>query len=80
MAEPVLSPRALNRTLLDRQMLLERSLLSLTQVAEQMAVGYSRYFPADGQPVRTYHNAYLLRFAPDGRCAEFSEFYMLEGE
>jgi len=30
--------------------------------------------------VRTYHNSYLLRFAPDGRCAEFSEFYMLEGE
>jgi ketosteroid isomerase-like protein len=45
-----------------------------------VAVGYSRYLAADGQPERIYHNAYLLRFAPDGRCAEFSEFYMLEGK
>ncbi len=29
------------------------------------------------QPEQTYHNAYLLRFGPDGRCAEFTEFYML---
>ncbi|MBA2266394.1 MAG: winged helix DNA-binding domain-containing protein [Chloroflexi bacterium] len=46
MAEPVLSPRALNRTLLDRQMLLERSPLSLTQAAEQMGGIQTQYAPA----------------------------------
>ena len=45
-----------------------------------VAVGYSRYLATDSRPERTFHNAYLLRFAPDGRCAEFSEFYMLEGK
>jgi len=45
-----------------------------------VAVGFSRYRLTEGQPERTYHNAYLLRFAPDGRCAEFTEYYMLEGD
>ena len=45
-----------------------------------VAVGFSRYRASDTQPERTYHNAYLLRFAADGRCSEFSEFYMLEGQ
>ncbi len=45
-----------------------------------VAVGFSRYRLTEGQPERTYHNAYLLRFAPDGRCAEFTEYYMLEEE
>ena len=45
-----------------------------------VAVGWSRYAPQGDQPEQTYHNAYLLRFAPDGRCAEFHEFYMLEGK
>ena len=44
-----------------------------------VAVGWSRYAPQGDDPERTYHNAYLLTFAPDGRCAEFHEFYMLEG-
>lgn len=44
-----------------------------------VAVGLSRYRATDTEPERTYHNAYLLRFAPDGRCSEFSEYYMLEG-
>lgn len=44
-----------------------------------VAVGWSRYAAAGDQPERTFHNAYLLRFAPDGRCAEFREFYMPEG-
>lgn len=43
-----------------------------------VAVGYSRYFATADEPERTYHNAFLLRFAPDGRCAEFTEYYMLE--
>ena len=44
-----------------------------------VAVGWSRYAADGDAPERTYHNAYLLRFAPDGRCTEFREFYMLEG-
>jgi uncharacterized protein (TIGR02246 family) len=45
-----------------------------------VAVGWSRYAAAGGEPERRYHNAYLLRFAPDGRCVDFREFYMLEGK
>jgi uncharacterized protein (TIGR02246 family) len=43
-----------------------------------VAVGYSHYTATDTEPERTYQNAFLLRFASDGRCAEFTEFYMLE--
>jgi len=46
MAEPVLSPRALNRTLLERQLLLERSPLPLTEVVEQMGGIQTQYAPA----------------------------------
>ena len=45
-----------------------------------VAVGFSRYLATDSAPEKTYHNAYLLRFDPDGRCAEFREFYMEEGK
>ena len=45
-----------------------------------VAVGWSRYAAAGDAPERTYHNAYLLHFAADGRCAEFHEFYMQEGK
>jgi len=44
-----------------------------------VAVGFSRYLATDTAPEKTYHNAYLLRFDADGRCAEFHEFYMEEG-
>jgi ketosteroid isomerase-like protein len=43
-----------------------------------VAVGYSRYNARGDEPEKTYQNAFLLRFADDGRCAEFTEFYMLE--
>lgn len=43
-----------------------------------VAIGFSRYRASADEPERTYHNAFLLRFIPDGRCAEFTEFYMLE--
>jgi hypothetical protein len=43
-----------------------------------VAVGWSRYAASAEEPERLYHNAYLLRFAPDGRCSEFHEFYMLK--
>ena len=42
-----------------------------------VAIGWSRYAARDGQPERMYHNAYILEFAPDGRCRAFHEFYML---
>lgn len=43
-----------------------------------VATGTSRYRASGDQPERTYYNAFLLRFAPDGRCREFVEYYMLE--
>lgn len=43
-----------------------------------VAVGYSRYFANAKEPERTYSNCYLLRFAPDGRCSEFTEYFMLQ--
>jgi ketosteroid isomerase-like protein len=44
-----------------------------------VATGWSRYAATGDEPERTYHNTYLLRFDADGRCAEFREYYMLEG-
>lgn len=43
-----------------------------------VATGFSRYQATAKDPERTYHNVFLMRFAPDGRCAEFTEYYMLE--
>jgi hypothetical protein len=43
-----------------------------------VAVGFSRYLATSEEPEKVYRNAFLLRFAPDGRCAEFTEYYMLE--
>jgi SnoaL-like protein len=43
-----------------------------------VAVGFSRYFARGEVPERTYHNVFLMRFAADGRCSEFTELYMLE--
>jgi ketosteroid isomerase-like protein len=45
-----------------------------------VALGWSRYAATDDEPERTYHNAYVLEFAPDGRCRAFHEFYMLGTE
>ncbi|MDQ3689764.1 MAG: winged helix DNA-binding domain-containing protein [Chloroflexota bacterium] len=46
MAEPVLTARALNRALLARQLLLERSPLTITQVMERMGGIQTQYAPA----------------------------------
>ena len=43
-----------------------------------VATGWSRYLATESQPERTYHNVFLMRFDPDGRCSEFTELYMLE--
>lgn len=45
-----------------------------------VALGWSRYEASGDAPERTFHNAYVLRFDPDGRCAAFHEFYMEEGK
>jgi ketosteroid isomerase-like protein len=42
-----------------------------------VATGVSRYRDKpDGPVVRTYDNCYVMRFDSDGRCREFTEFYM----
>jgi hypothetical protein len=41
-----------------------------------VAVGVSSYFGADGKPERVYDNVFVLRFGPEGRCAEFREWFV----
>ena len=41
-----------------------------------VALGSSTYMQADGSIRQIFDNCFLLRFAPDGRCAEFTEFFM----
>ena len=43
-----------------------------------VATGWSRYLATGSAPERTYRNVFLMRFAPDGRCAEFTDVYMRE--
>jgi YD repeat-containing protein len=38
--------------------------------------GHSLYYDADGKLVRQFDNIFVLRFAEDGRCADFCEWYM----
>ncbi|HYK06624.1 MAG TPA: nuclear transport factor 2 family protein [Gaiellaceae bacterium] len=41
-----------------------------------VAVGSSTYLDAGGAVEKVYDNAYVLRFAADGRCSEFTEWFM----
>ena len=43
-----------------------------------VATGFSRYLASDKGPERTFHNVFLLRFSDDGRCADFTDYYMAE--
>ncbi len=43
-----------------------------------VATGWSRFVPTAEEPERTYHNVFLMRFGPDGRCSQFTELFMLE--
>jgi ketosteroid isomerase-like protein len=43
-----------------------------------VAIGTSRYFATEDQVEAIYDNCFLLRFARDGRCIEFVEYWMLE--
>jgi ketosteroid isomerase-like protein len=43
-----------------------------------VATGSSRYREtADGPIVKTYDNCFVMRFDRDGRCREFTEYYVL---
>jgi hypothetical protein len=41
-----------------------------------VATGWSRYFKADGTLRDEYSNIYLCRFDDDGRCREFTEWWI----
>jgi hypothetical protein len=41
-----------------------------------VAVGTSSYRNASGVVDRIYDNVYVMRFADDGRCREFTEWYV----
>jgi ketosteroid isomerase-like protein len=42
-----------------------------------VAVGTSTYYERPGGPVeKIYENCWVIRFDPDGRCREFTEWYM----
>jgi hypothetical protein len=41
-----------------------------------VATGRSRYFASDGSVERKYHNCFVMRFDGDGRCADFTEWFM----
>jgi ketosteroid isomerase-like protein len=42
-----------------------------------VATGTSSYSDTPGGPVvRVYHNCYVMRFDPSGRCREFTEWFM----
>lgn len=46
-----------------------------------VAVGVSRYLGPDGVTVeREYYNVFLCRFDADGRCTEFTEYFMRRTE
>ena len=41
-----------------------------------VAIGTSTYFNANGEVARVYDNVFVLRFEADGRCSEFTEWYV----
>jgi SnoaL-like domain len=43
-----------------------------------VATGSSTYTASPGGPVeKVYDNCFVMRFDPDGRCSEFTEWFML---
>jgi ketosteroid isomerase-like protein len=41
-----------------------------------VAVGTTRYLAHGEDPARVYHNCFLMRFDRNGRCSEFTEYYV----
>lgn len=50
----------------------------LVQGDQAIAVGLSSYYTDEAQTTldRAYHNLWVLRFAADGTCRSFTEWYM----
>jgi len=46
-----------------------------------IVAGFSRYLDDSRSCIdKEYGNVFVLRFAADGRCCEYREWYMLRGE
>ena len=45
-----------------------------------VATGWSRYFNADGSTRDEYCNVYICRFDAEGRCREFTEYWIQNRE
>ena len=45
---------------------------------EGVARCVTRYAASEDKPERVYHNIFLIRLEPDGRCSDFTEFFMEE--
>ena len=43
---------------------------------DAVAIGTTTYFEADGEVDRLYDNVFVLRFDTEGRCSEFTEWYV----
>ncbi len=41
-----------------------------------VAIGTSTYFGADGEALRVFDNVFALRFDGEGRCSDFTEWYV----
>jgi hypothetical protein len=41
-----------------------------------VATGHSRYFASDGSVEQEWHNCFVMRFDGEGRCADFTEWFM----
>ena len=41
-----------------------------------VAIGHSTYHDGDGSVDQVYDNCYVIRFDADGRCREFTEWFM----
>ena len=44
---------------------------------DAVAIGWTTYLGASGEPERTYDNCFLLRFDGEGACRSFTELFML---
>lgn len=47
---------------------------------QAVAIGTSKYLPYRDHPERLYYNVFLVEFDDDGRCREFTEYFVKEPE
>jgi ketosteroid isomerase-like protein len=43
-----------------------------------VATGTSRYLPGNGEEERFYYNVFLVEFDDEGRCRDFTEYFVKE--